>query len=360
MRGQVNKLDFNGQNIYVGIDVHLKSWSVTVLSESSVLKKFRQDPRPEALHKFLVTNYPGASYYSVYEAGFSGFWTHNRLSELGINNIVVNPADVPTMLKEKLRKTDAVDCGKLARGLRAGDLQGIYIPRAEILEIRSLIRLRNSIVKDTTREKNRIKSLLRFHGIEIPDQFTRHSIGNWSKRFLQWLGEVDMSTEYGRKTLDLHIEQFVRLRQMLLQETRVIRQLSRSEPFAEPLRLLMTVPGIGITTGITLLTEIDNASRFKSAEQLAAYIGLIPMCHSSGEKEGIGDITVRKHAILRCYLVEAAWIAIRKDPAMTMAYEEYKKRMNGNKAIVKIARKLVNRIFFVLKRKTEYVPGVVE
>ena len=360
MRGQVNKLDFNAQNIYVGIDVHLKSWSVTVLSESSVLKKFRQDPRPEALHKFLVTNYPGASYYSVYEAGFSGFWTHNRLSELGINNIVVNPADVPTMLKEKLRKTDAVDCGKLARGLRAGDLQGIYIPRAEILEIRSLIRLRNSIVKDTTREKNRIKSLLRFHGIEIPDQFTRHSIGNWSKRFLQWLGEVDMSTEYGRKTLDLHIEQFVRLRQMLLQETRVIRQLSRSEPFAEPLRLLMTVPGIGITTGITLLTEIDNASRFKSAEQLAAYIGLIPMCHSSGEKEGIGDITVRKHAILRCYLVEAAWIAIRKDPAMTMAYEEYKKRMNGNKAIVKIARKLVNRIFFVLKRKTEYVPGVVE
>ena len=360
MRGQVNKLDFNGQNIYVGIDVHLKSWSVTVLSESSVLKKFRQDPRPEALHKFLVTNYPGASYYSVYEAGFSGFWTHNRLSELGINNIVVNPADVPTMLKEKLRKTDAVDCGKLARGLRAGDLQGIYIPRAEILEIRSLIRLRNSIVKDTTREKNRIKSLLRFHGIEIPDQFTRHSIGNWSKRFLQWLGEVDMSTEYGRKTLDLHIEQFVRLRQMLLQETRVIRQLSRSEPFAEPLRLLMTVPGIGITTGITLPTEIDNASRFKSAEQLAAYIGLIPMCHSSGEKEGIGDITVRKHAILRCYLVEAAWIAIRKDPAMTMAYEEYKKRMNGNKAIVKIARKLVNRIFFVLKRKTEYVPGVVE
>ena len=360
MRGKVNKLDFNGQNIYVGIDVHLKSWSVTVLSESSVLKKFRQDPRPEALHKFLVTNYPGASYYSVYEAGFSGFWTHNRLSELGINNIVVNPADVPTMLKEKLRKTDAVDCGKLARGLRAGDLQGIYIPRAEILEIRSLIRLRNSIVKDTTREKNRIKSLLRFHGIEIPDQFTRHSIGNWSKRFLQWLGEVDMSTEYGRKTLDLHIEQFVRLRQMLLQETRVIRQLSRSEPFAEPLRLLMTVPGIGITTGITLLTEIDNASRFKSAEQLAAYIGLIPMCHSSGEKEGIGDITVRKHAILRCYLVEAAWIAIRKDPAMTMAYEVYKKRMNGNKAIVKIARKLVNRIFFVLKRKTEYVPGVVE
>ena len=53
---QRNKLDFKGQNIYVGIDVHLKSWSVTVLSEHSVLKKFRQDPDADVLHKFLVTN----------------------------------------------------------------------------------------------------------------------------------------------------------------------------------------------------------------------------------------------------------------------------------------------------------------
>jgi transposase len=136
---QSNKLDFKGQNIYVGIDVHLKSWSVAVVSETSVMKKFSQPPQPEALYKFLAANYPGASYYSVYEAGFSGFWTHNRLSALGIDNIVVNPVDVPTMLKEKLRKTDAVDCGKLARGLRAGDLRGIYVPRAEILEIRSTI-----------------------------------------------------------------------------------------------------------------------------------------------------------------------------------------------------------------------------
>jgi transposase len=359
-RVQINELDFKGQNIYIGIDVHLKSWSVAVLSEHSVLKKFRQNPDAEALHKFLVSNYPGASYHSVYEAGFSGFWTHRKLAGFGIHNLVVNPADVPTMGKEKLQKTDAVDCSKLARELRSGTLKGIYVPDVAILEMRSLIRLRNSIVKDTTREKNRIKSLLHFYGIEIPEQFTRYSVGNWSKRFLRWLREVALSTEYGKKTLDLHIEQFVRLRGMLLQETRAIRSISRSEPFEEPIRLLTSVPGIGITTGISLLVEIDDISRFRTANQLASYIGLIPMCHSSGEKEGIGDITIRKHAMLRCHLIEAAWIAIRKDPAMTMAYEEYRKKMNAQKAIVKIARKLVNRIFFVLKRKTEYVPCVVK
>jgi transposase len=121
----------------------------------------------------------------------------------------------------------------------------------------------------------------------------------------------------------------------------------------------MSVPGIGITIGILFLVEIDDISRFKNAYHLASYIGLIPMCHSSGEKEGVGDITIRKHAALRCNIVEASWIAIRKDPAMTMAYEQYRKRMNANKAIIKIARKLINRIFFVLKRRKEYVPCVV-
>ena len=100
---QSNRISFKGQNIYVGIDVHLKSWSVTILSETSVLKKMSQGADPDALHRFLTSHYPEAEYYSVYEAGFCGFWIHDRLTELGIHNIVVNPADVPTMSSEKLR-----------------------------------------------------------------------------------------------------------------------------------------------------------------------------------------------------------------------------------------------------------------
>lgn len=107
----------------------------------------------------------------MYEAGFCGFWIHERLTALGIDNIVVNPADVPTKSSEKLRKSDAVDSGKLARSLRANELKGIYTPDSVSLEMRSLIRLKNSITKDTTRQKNRIKSQLRYLGIEIPQEF---------------------------------------------------------------------------------------------------------------------------------------------------------------------------------------------
>ena len=357
---QSNKLDFKGQNIYTGIDVHLKSWSVAVLSEHSVLKRFRQDPSPESLHKFLTTHYPGAEYYSVYEAGFSGFWIHDRLVSLGINNMVVNPADVPTMSKEKIRKTDSVDCGKLARELRSGTLEGIHVPSVETLEMRSLIRLRNRIIKDTTREKNRIKSFLRFHGINIPEEFTGHSVGNWSKKFMGWLRGIELSTGYGRMTLDMHMEKFTSLRRILLEQTRALRTLSRSEALKEPIRLLTSVPGIGIVTAMSLAIEIDDIGRFPDAGSLASYIGLVPMCHSSGEKHDNGNMTVRKHAMLRYHIIEAAWTTIRKDPAMTMAYEGYRKRMDAPHAIVKIARKLVNRIFYVLKHGQEYVPCVVE
>lgn len=168
------------------------------------------------MHKYLVSNYPEANYFPVYEIGFCGFWIHERLTDLGTTNIVVNPADVPTMSKEKLRKTDAVDCNKLARELRSGSLVGICVPGVETLELRSLIRMRNLIVKDSTRAKNCIKSLLRFHGVEKPEEFTRCSIGCWSKRILSWLHALKQSTEYGKKTLELHLEQFIRLRKMLL------------------------------------------------------------------------------------------------------------------------------------------------
>ena len=105
-------------------------------NKKTALKRFCQSPEPEALHKYLVSNYPGANCFSVYEAGFCGFWIHEKLTGLGITNIVVHPADVSTMSKEKLRKTDAVGCNKLVRELRSGSLGGIYVLKADILEIR--------------------------------------------------------------------------------------------------------------------------------------------------------------------------------------------------------------------------------
>ena len=354
---QSNLISFKGQNIYIGIDVHLMSWSVTILSETSILKQMRLGADPEGLHRFLISHYPEAEFYSVYEAGFCGFWIHERLTALGIHNIVVNPADVPTMNSEKLRKTDAVDSKKLAVGLRAKQLKGIYTPDSEALEIRSLIRLKNSITKDLTRQKNRIKSQLRYLGIDIPEEFVRTS-ANWSKRFVSWIKDVETRTPCGRQAIDMQLLQLEDLRKQKAEILRRLRELSHQDRFKETLMLLMTVPGIGKMTGLSLMAEIIDITRFQSAEQLAAYIGIIPMCHSSGEHDGTGDITLRKHANLRCIIIESAWIAIRIDEALQLCYLNNRKRMPASKAIIKVARKMVNRIYFVLKRHQPYVTAI--
>ena len=162
MQVQIRNLDFTGQNIYAGIDVHKKSWQVSVYSEELYHKTFNQPPQPEVLYHYLAKHFPNGTYYSVYEAGFCGFWIHDQLQSLGINSIVVNPADVPTTDKERKQKTDRVDSNKLAKQLRNGDLEAIYTHKRDVLEDRSLMRMRSTLVKDLTRYKNRVKSELYF------------------------------------------------------------------------------------------------------------------------------------------------------------------------------------------------------
>lgn len=145
--------DFTGQNIYVGLDVHKKSWSVTILGSYNEFKTFTQPPSCIALENYLVKNFPGATYYAAYESGFCGFSIYNDLNSLGIKTIVVNAADVPTSDKEKRNKSDSIDSKKIALSLRVGQLEGIYVPQDETLEDRSILRYRSRLVGDQTRMK---------------------------------------------------------------------------------------------------------------------------------------------------------------------------------------------------------------
>jgi len=359
MQTQKTGLDFKGQNIFVGIDVHLKSWTVTILTEKLMHKTFTQPCNTEILCNYLKRNFPGGDYNSVYEAGFSGFWTHYKLKEMGINNMVINPADVPTSQKEQLQKDDPTDSRKLARSLRSGDLKGIYVPSIETLGDRSLVRMRSTLVKDMVRFKQRIKSFLYFYGIAYPPEFEKSGT-HWSNRFMKWLNEVSLQHESGTHALKILLQEVEHQRMLLLEVLRKIRLLSHSERYAKNVALLRTIPGIALITAITLLTEIETIERFGNTDSLAGFVGLVPNYHSSGEKANTGEMTFRGNNLLRSLLIENSWIAVRHDPAMMMSYHNYIKRMEANKAIVRIARKMLNRIYFVLKNKKEYVSGVVK
>jgi transposase len=68
-------------------------------------KSMNQDPYPEILANYLKRNFPGGIYNAVYEAGFNGFTSCRELTELGVNCMVIHPADVPSTQKEELQKT---------------------------------------------------------------------------------------------------------------------------------------------------------------------------------------------------------------------------------------------------------------
>lgn len=358
MQLQRNKLNFAGQNIYAGIDTHLKSWKVTIMHEKIVHKTFVQDPEPEILAEYLKRNFPGGIYHSAYEASFCGFWIHNRLLELGINNIVANPADIPTTDKERKQKEDKRDSRKIARSLCNGDLEGIYIPGEENIEDRAMLRLREKLTGDLVRYKCRIKSLLYFHGIKFPKEF--ENCKHWSKRFIKWIEELKFKHESGNISRDTLLNQAKSFRDALLKLTHQIKKLSQTERYKTNVELLTSVPGIGLITAMTLLTEIDKIDRFSDLDHLCSYVGLVPSTSSTGEKEIIKGITPRKNHSLRRIVIESSWIAIRIDPALSLSFVDYSKRKEKNKAIIKIARKLLNRILYVLRTKNKYVPCTVK
>ncbi len=358
MQAKIKKICFKEQNIYIGIDVHFKNWVITIMVEDIVYKTFSQNSNATDLKNYLENNFPEGNYYSVYEAGFCGFSVHRELVKCGIKNIIVNPADIPTTDKDKRQKEDKRDSRKLAKSLKNGELTGIHILSTETEELRSLVRYRKTIVKELGRHKNRIKSMLKFYGKEIPQELDTAS-KYWSLNFIKWVKQIETNTPEGSLVLQDTIDTVEYLRTKQLKINKELRRLSKDLRFSKTIKLLTSVPGIGLIIAFIFLSELETIKRFKNLDKLSSYVGLIPSTNSSGEKERTGNITRRSNKLLRTSLIEAAWIAIRQDPVLILKYTELKKRMSPNEAIVRIAKKVLNRIRYVLKNEQEYVNAIV-
>jgi transposase len=300
-------LSFAEQDIFVGLDVHVMSWTVSIYTTFFEHKTFNQPPRPEVLVRYLHRQFPGARYHCVYEAGYSGFWIHEALKAAGVQSMVINPADVPTTDKERTYKTNRVDSRKLARELRSGSLKPIYIPSRLALEDRSLVRTRGALVKKQTRVKNQIKGLLAFYGVTLPRETDRY----WSAGFIRWLNRLtivgadasSMQSESGAHALRLHVEELLYLRARILEVTREIRRLSRTERYRRRVELLLTLQGIGLLGAMILLSELIDISRFSGRDELAGFVGLIPSSADTGEEEHHEKLTTRRSPRLRHILV---------------------------------------------------------
>jgi transposase len=348
-------ISFSDKDIYVGIDVHKNRWQTAVYCQGVVLSNTSMDAGSSKLIEHLRKRYGDARFHCVYEAGAWGFTLCRDLWAAGMECIIVNPADIPDTDKDRRSKTDAVDARKLASLHAAGLLTAIHVPSEKLQKQRSLIRFRKKLWSDLVRAKNRLKSQLKFQGITIPAQFDKP---HWSRNFLNWIEEQAQRDDLLKDTLLLMLEEVKSLRMLLLKTEKKLRELMRSEDFNHKSEVIRSVPAVGPFLAMLFLLEVGDIRRFKDFDSLNRFVGLCPDSHSSGDTERHTGISQRRHKQLRSLLIEAAWQLMRYDPAMLEYYKELTKRMKGQLAIVRVARKLLRRIRAVLLSDRMYVKGI--
>ena len=348
---------FASLGLFVGIDVHKKQWSVSIFTGQLHHRTFSQSPDPKALKAYLDKHFHGAKVKCAYEATRFGFWIARELQSYGYECLVVNPADIPSTHHEIQNKTDAVDSRKIAKTLQGGLLIGSHIPSLITEGDRQLFRYRKRLWSDLVRVKNRIKGTLMFSGIQLPPQYDN---AYWSKAFLTWLTELDLPSCSCRETMNLLLTQYQLIYRHLLDTSSKVRKLLKTSRYKEDGKRLRSIPGIGPLTSVQLLTELGDIRRFSSFKKLNSFVGFKPTTYSSGEHDWKGHLSVRKHKALRSALIECAWQTVQKDPVMLIKYEQLIQRMTKKRAIVVIARKLLSRIYYVLKNQQPYELGIVK
>jgi transposase len=341
------------QILFIGLDVHYKQWNISVIGQEQVhIKGQSVAPNSKKLVEFIKSKFECNQIKLAYEAGFCGFYIVRELIAEGIDAIVINPADVPTSDKDGRYKTDERDSLKIAMSLRANMLDAIYVPELEDEQNQGLFRRRMDLVKKQTRIKNQIKSLLKKYGIKPEEKLDKIKV--WSAEYLYWLNEVVKQNNLLKNQLESMLREldFIKKDKGIVEAQ--LAELAQSERYKSKYDSLIKIPGIGKIIAMSIILELIDMNRFKRFSNLASYVGIIPTEHSSGEKRHLGRMTRRSKAQFRTLLIEAAWITVSKDEVFKQFYKTLLLRMKPQEAIIRCAKKLLRRIYFILITDKEY------
>lgn len=335
--------------LFIGIDVHKKSWSVSIRTDLFEHKTFNMPAEPEKLIGYVNQHFNGYPVQCCYEASCCGYVAYRRLSEAGWQVKVLNPSDIPQSSKNKDQKTDKVDCRNLAKQLHSGHLNGIYVPDEQQEQLRSLFRQKNNLTKTMRKVKGQIKSELLYYGIKLPSAYDNSA---WPSAMITWINDLGWKFPTGQYSMQSKLRHLAFARQEWLAANAELRKYVNTH-YSNDYRLLMTIPGIGPTIAIGILAELGDIRRFNRFDQLSSFVGLIPSIYSSGEITQVRGLTYRCKGLLRSYLIESAWVSVRRDPTMQDYYRSHAGKQ-PNKVIVKVAHKLLRRIWHVMKSGEPY------
>jgi transposase len=335
--------------IVVGMDVHVRNSYLSVTDEAGQrLRRGRVGNTLGELAEFLAP-FEGQPVRVSLENTTNARAIHRLLAAYGAEAGIDLTAQVLDARKlriiaESVTKCDRLDADVLNELARSNlKLPSCYLPDDEVFGLREHLRARSDLVQVQTMIKNRIHALLHRRGILKPkgDLFTASGRA--------WLDQLELD-EPGRSVLQRNWAMLEALQEVIKQSNRDLRGLERQPRWAEPAALLRTVPGVGQVTSLTVLAELGDLDRFQSPAAVSNYAGLVPVLRESNDNRYQGAITKRGPSHLRAVLVEAAWSAIRHVPRYAHQYDRIKQRRGAQKAIVAVARRMLEDMYVMLKK----------
>lgn len=335
---------------YVGLDVHKKSVNVAMLlpgQRTPVEWELENTERAiRKLIKRLVQEAPG-EIRCCYEAGPCGYVLQRQLMKDPESKIVcevVAPALIPVKPGDRM-KTDKRDARKLAELFRAELLTEVSPPTEDEEAVRDLSRCREDANEDLLRARHRLGKYLLRRGLVY-----ERGQKAWTARHRLWLRALRFERPADEAVFTDYFLAVENLEERVKTLVGHLETIAGQAPYAEPVGWLRCFRGIDTITAITILAEIHDFRRFRTARGFMAYLGLTPSENSSGGSRRLGGITHTGNSHVRRLLVQSGW-QYRHRPAVS---RKLKLRRQGQPVpIVAIADKAQHRLCRRFRTMTE-------
>jgi transposase len=338
--------------LYVGLDVHKDSIvAATAIAGDRPAELYGKiGGTLEALDKLIKKlAKPELELRFVYEAGPCGYVIYRHLTKRKYLCSVIAPSLIPTKASDRV-KTDRRDAQQLARLFRAAELTAIYVPDEEDEAVRDLVRARDRAMTDQGKARLRLKAFL----LRLGHRYLGK--GNWTEAHLRYLS----SLKFAHAGQQIAFQEYL---EAITVATERLQRLGSAMEAALPgwkrepvVRALMSMRGLALITGMTLVAEAGDMTRFASPSQLMSYFGLTPSEYSSGEKRQQGGITKAGNGACRRALVEAAHhyrVAPRVTPAIQKRQEHQSREVRA--IALKAQQRLNGRFRLLTSRRKKTV-----
>ena len=327
--------------VIIGCDFHPGFQQIAMLdSDTGEIRQVRLAHKQEAQQFYAQLR--GREVLVGMEACGYTQWFEQMLEQMGHRFQIGDAAAIRASYVRK-QKTDRRDAGHILRLLVEGRFPALWVPTSGDRDARQLIVHRHKRVQLRTRVKNQLHALALNQGLRLRWQL-------WSKKGLEQLRALELLPYAAARRGDL-LRQLEEMDGEIEQLDQAVRREAEARPAAVR---LMSHPGVGPVTALAFVLTIGDVERFRRSRQVASYLGLIPVEHSSGGKQRLGHISKQGNPLLRFLLVEAGHIAVRGDVELRRVYTRVQHRHSTGVAKVAVARKLAVRLYWMLCKQIDY------